>query len=101
MTTRLPHETLPQFPQLPDYEATWRAIYMEPMMGSGERISVGVIAFDVGGRCGAIKTLNSSRLLALFGNQASGMASMIDSVIDSALRHAAAGNLDHLSLIHI
>lgn len=93
MTTKVSQEFLAQFPQLPDFEATWRAIYMEPMMCSGERITVAVVALDCNG-CGAIRTLSPSRLLALFGEQAGGMVNMIDLVIEAALHHGEAGSLD-------
>ncbi len=66
-----PQELLSQFPVLPEHKATWQAIYMEPIMCSGERITVAVIAFDSDG-CAALKTLSASRLTALFGDQADG-----------------------------
>lgn len=87
-------ELLAQFPALPEHEATWRAIYMEPVMLSGERISVAVIAFDREG-CEALKMLSPSRLNTMFGVQAEAMSNMIDMVVSAALRHgAAAGSLE-------
>jgi hypothetical protein len=85
---------LDQLPPLPSHEAQWRAIYMEPVMGSGERITVAVIAFDQDG-CDALKTLSPSRLRALFGKAGIGMSSMINLVVDSALRQGQSGHLDN------
>jgi hypothetical protein len=79
---------------MPSHQAQWRAIYMEPMMCSGERITVAVIAFDQEG-CDVLKTLSQSRLRALFDEQAVGMSKMIDIVVDSALREGQAGHLDN------
>lgn len=91
--TPLTQALLDQFPALPEHEATWRAIYMEPVMCSGERMTVAVIAIDSEG-CEALKTLSEARLLALFGAQADGMANMINLVVDAALGHAQGGSLD-------
>lgn len=89
----IPEELLAQFPALPEHEATWQAIYMEPVMLSGERITVAVIAFDRDG-CEALKILSPSRLSAMFGGQAEAMSNMIDMVVSAALRHGAAGSLE-------
>lgn len=91
---KLAQELLDQFPPFPTHEATWNPIYMEPVMCSGERIAIAVIAFDSDG-CEALKTLSPARLLGLFGTQATGMANMIDLVIEAALRHGNEGNLDN------
>ena len=90
----LPQELLDQFPPLPEHEAVWRAVYMEPIMCSGERITVAVIAMDRDG-CEVTKTISETRLRALFGAQAAGMAKMIDLVADSVLRHGLAGSLEN------
>ena len=73
-----------QFPPLPEHEASWRAIYMEPVMCSGERITVAVIAHDFDGG-GALKTLSEQRLQALYGEQGEGVGQMIDIVVNAAL----------------
>lgn len=94
--TQQPKEVFDQFPPLPGHEATWRAIYLEPVMCSGERITVAVIAFDLDG-CEALKTLSPERLNALFGSQANGMDAMIDIAVESVLRHGQAGTLEDFS----
>jgi hypothetical protein len=89
---------------MPSHEAQWRAIYMETVMCSGERITVAVIAFDQDG-CDALKTLSQSRLRALFGEGAVGMSKMIDMVVDSALRQGQNSHLNNfkspLSGVHL
>ncbi|EPJ7982317.1 hypothetical protein L4Z68_001324 [Pseudomonas aeruginosa] len=89
----IPEELLSQFPPLPEHEATWQAIYMEPVMCSGERITVAVIAFDRDG-CEVLKVLTQPRLSALFGPQADAMSSMIDMVVEAASRQGATGSLE-------
>ncbi len=89
----IPEELLSQFPPLPEHEATWQAIYMEPVMCSGERITVAVVAFDRDG-CEVLRVLTQSRLSALFGPQADAMSNMIDLVVDAASRQGVAGSLE-------
>lgn len=88
-----PKELLAQLPAMPSHEGTWQSIYMEPIMCSGERIAVAVIAFDRAG-CDVLKVLSSSRLADLFGPQAGAMSNMIDLVAGAALRHGAGGSMD-------
>lgn len=45
----VPQPIIDQFPPLPEYVASWQAIYMEPVVGSGERLAVAVIAFAADG----------------------------------------------------
>ena len=66
---------------------------MEPMMLSGERITVAVIAFDKE-KCDALKTLSPSRLAGMFDDQATAMSNMIDMVVSSALKQGQSGSLD-------
>lgn len=66
---------------------------MEPVMCSGERITVGVIAIDKAGG-GALKTLSEQRLHALFGDQGEGVGQMIDLAVDAALRAGQSGGFD-------
>lgn len=86
-------DLLSRLPPLPEHEATWQAIYMEPVMCSGERITVAVITFDRDG-CDALKVLTQSRLSALFGPQGEGMSNMIDLVVKAALRQGASGSME-------
>jgi len=90
----VPQSFIDQFPPLPDYVASWQAIYMEPVVGSGERLAVAVIAFDADG-CEVLVTMSESRLQALFGAQAAGMATMIGIVAGAAQKHGQAGHLDN------
>ncbi len=90
----VPQALIDQFPSLPEYIASWQAIYMEPVVGSGERLAVAVIAFDADG-CEVLVTMSESRLQALFGAQAAGMATMIGIVAGAAQKHGQAGHLDN------
>lgn len=92
--TPLTQTLLDQFPALPEHEATWRALYMEPVMFSGERIAVAVIGSDCNG-CEVLSVLSPRRLQLLFGAQADGVANMIDMVLRAAVQQAQ--NLDEFS----
>ena len=91
--TEISPELLAMFPPLPEHEGVWYAVYVEPVMCSGERLTVGIIACDKDG-AGCLKTLSPERLESLFGSQATGMASMIDMALDAALKAVSGGTLD-------
>lgn len=83
-------DTLPdlsRFPRIPDYEATWAPVYLEPIIKSGERITIAVVArsgSDVSG-CLAI---SEKALKCLYGEQAGGMRRMMSVALEQALVHA-------------
>lgn len=55
------------FPILPEVKATWAPIYLEPIMQSGERITVGVAGISSTGEVEVIPTLNQTKLRCAFG----------------------------------
>jgi len=70
------------FPELPTTSGWWRTVYLEPIIGSGERIAIAVLAgsdkeFKV------IQAIRSELLDCLYGQQSDNMRSMIAWIIDS------------------
>lgn len=72
------------FPAEPSYRGHWQAIYLEPIVGSGEQIAIAVAATGGKSDCRIIQAIRSELLDCLYGSQASNMQSMIDWAIDSA-----------------
>lgn len=86
-------ETL--FPSRPAYEASWQAIYIEPIVGSGEHIAVAVAAYSNDKEYRVIQAIRSELLDCLYGSQASSMQSMIDWLIESSRKEVELnGSLD-------
>lgn len=78
------------FPDLPSYEAEWAAVYMEPIVQSGERLTIGVVAFD-GTLAAGRAAITDKALHCLYGDSASGMQHMIEMALQRAKSHAANG----------
>ncbi|AVF75857.1 hypothetical protein AL539_20060 [Vibrio alginolyticus] len=72
------------FPEMPQYEGSWQAIYFEPVVGSGERVTIAVAAFGVSGECQIIQSIRSELLECLYGINAPRIRSMIDMVLQSS-----------------
>ena len=70
-----------QFPQIPNFKGEWRAIQLEPIIGSGERITV---AISVLGQNGEHKAIQAPELLeCLYGNKSKEMMKLIQLIIES------------------
>ncbi|MGK0376781.1 MAG: hypothetical protein ACJA1Z_000585 [Patiriisocius sp.] len=83
------------FPAEPTYKGHWQAIYLEPIVGSGEQIAIAVAATGGKSDCRIIQAIRSELLDCLYGSQASNMQSMIDWAIDSARKEIILnGNLN-------
>ncbi|MFC4653542.1 hypothetical protein ACFO3I_00755 [Rheinheimera marina] len=72
------------FPSNPNYAGRWHAIYLEPIVGSGEKISIGVLAIGADSQYKVIQAIRAELLDCLYGSQAENMQSMIDWVLTSA-----------------
>lgn len=70
-------------PPLPTYLGEWRAIQLEPIIGSGERITVVIFAQGQDGKHKAIQAIRPELLECLYGNKATNMKSMIQHLINS------------------
>jgi hypothetical protein len=78
------------FPELPSYEAEWAAVYMEPIVQSGERLTIGVVAFDGAISAGRL-AISEKALNCLYGDSADGMQHMMEMALQRAQAHAATG----------
>ncbi len=72
------------FPESPSYKGCWHAIYLEPIVGSGERITVAVAAIGPQSEFNVIQAIRSELLDCLYGIQSQNMQNMINWLIESA-----------------
>jgi len=75
------------FPELPTYKGVWHAIYLEPIVGSGERVTVAVVAIGAASEFNVIQAIRSELLDCLYGAQSKNIKNMIDWLISSAKKH--------------
>jgi hypothetical protein len=78
------------FPALPSYEAQWAAVYMEPIVQSGERLTIAVVAFD-GNQVGGQLAISRKALECLYGESAGGLETMMNLALERAMRFASGG----------
>lgn len=72
------------FPSEPTFYGTWQTLYLEPIIGSGERISVAVVAIGSDNQYRIIQAIRSELLECLYGKKSQNMQSIIDWLIESA-----------------
>lgn len=72
------------FPEPPTYKGLWQSIYIEPIVGSGELISVAAVAFGNNNEFRIIQSIQNELLDCLYGSQSPDMQGMIDWLIESA-----------------
>lgn len=72
------------FPAEPKFSGTWQTLYLEPIVGSGERISVAAVAVGSNNEYRIIQAIRSELLECLYGAQSQNMQGMIDWLIESA-----------------
>jgi hypothetical protein len=78
-------------PDLPTFQARYRPIYFEPMVGSGERFTVAVMAQGHGGESKVVQTVSPKKLQCMYGEHAATVINLVMLVIDSAHRHMESG----------
>lgn len=71
------------FPEMPSYHGFWQSVYFEPIIGSGERITVGVLAVSNYGDAKVVRAMRSELFECLYGINAPKIINMIDLVISS------------------
>lgn len=71
------------FPSIPQYKGEWRAVQLEPIIGSGERITVAISAIGQSGEHKAIQAIRPELLETLYGVQSKNVSDMISLVIKS------------------
>ena len=81
---------LSEFPAFPDYEADWAPVYMEPIVQSGERLTIAVVARSSTEVAGCL-TISDKALRCLYGDAAVGMRRMMGMALDRAIEYARDG----------
>jgi hypothetical protein len=76
-----------RMPATPSYEGRWASVYMEPMMASGERVTVAVAAIGNSGEVRVSPAIRPHVLEAMFGSRSSGFFRMIEMVASSLQAH--------------
>lgn len=71
------------FPEIPAYKGFWQPVYLEPIIGSGEKITVAVVAVGLLGDYKVIQAIRSELLESLYGAKASQIQSMVSWIIES------------------
>lgn len=66
---------------LPDFQATWWPIQMETIPGSGERLTVGVIARAQSGQSQVRQAIAPAVLSSMFGKSGKGITALVSSTI--------------------
>lgn len=79
------------FPPIPDYQARFRAVYLEPIAGSGERFAVGVMVQSRAGEAKVLQTLSPKTLRCMYADKAVNIMSFITLALESANDHLTAG----------
>ena len=72
------------FPKAPSYKGFWHAIYLEPIVGSGERVTIAVAAIGEDKSFKVIQAIRTELLDCLYGMQAKNIQNMINWLIESA-----------------
>lgn len=81
---------LSDFPSFPEYEADWAPVYLEPIVQSGERLTIAVVARS-GDQVSGCLTISDKALKCLYGESAPGMHRMMDLALQRALGYAESG----------
>jgi hypothetical protein len=78
-------------PLLPEFSAKYRAIYFEPIAGSGEQFTIGIMAQAVNGEYSVLQTLSDKMLNCMYGQKSASVKNLVFMILDSATRHLSAG----------
>lgn len=74
-------------PDFPSHEARWAPVYLEPIVESGERLTIGVVAFDGKDVAGRL-TISDKALHCLYGDSYQGINSMMELALSRAVNYA-------------
>jgi hypothetical protein len=78
------------FPKLPDFRAIWSPIYFEPILYSGERITVAVVVKSQSG-VHIQSVLRPAAVRTLYGVKAAGIKGITELSVDSLKAHLESG----------
>lgn len=87
-----------KIPEFPNYRAIWAPIYFEPIMGSGERLTVAIVAIAENGEFKIKQSIRQHVVKAMYGNKSDQFNSLIELIIYNLTSHL--NNLRKLSDWH-
>lgn len=76
-----------QLPDPPKFRGKWVPVYLEPMMASGERLTVAVAAIGVDGSSLVKVALRNEKIQAMYGDKGSAFNSIIETLVASLQYH--------------
>lgn len=79
------------FPVAPTYSARWAPLYLEPMPGSGERLTVALLAIDDAGNVAVEPVIANKTLRCMYGDAADRFSGIVSLLIDSVTSYALTG----------
>lgn len=78
---------LNMFPEFPCFEANWTPIYFEPILLSGERITIAIVIIDSHGEFKVFPTLREEVLDSLYGIKSKNLSNIIKHCEESINTH--------------
>lgn len=75
------------FPQLPTLKAQWAPVYLEPIMYSGERITVGIAATAANHDSIVIPALSEKQLTCIFGREGASLFNIVQITLKDLSEH--------------
>lgn len=79
------------FPAVPELRASWAPVFVEPMEGSGERITIAVVAVDGLGAFYVHPTLSLRAMNCMYGQAATVFEGVVELAIEVLQGHLATG----------
>jgi hypothetical protein len=74
-------------PKTPTYKAIWAPIYFEPIIGSGEKLTIAVVAVSEGGEFKIRQSIRQCVVKAMYGNKSDQFNALIELIISSLTSH--------------
>lgn len=80
-------KTALRFPKAPSMEGTWMPVFLEPIVGSGERIAVAIACTAANAQALAIKIVPDNAIRCMYGTSAEKVSSLVDWIVQSLSEH--------------
>lgn len=80
-----------QAPVLPQFTASYRPIYFEPIIDSGERFAIGIMALAETGEFRVLPTLSEKTMRSMYGDKTDQIRGLVSLILESAESHLTAG----------
>ena len=84
-----------RFPSMPGLSAEWMPIYLEPLSGSGERLTAAVASRTENGAFYVMRTFDSKKARCMYGEHAASVLGFVDLIVQSLNDHLEAGGTLH------